>query len=90
MATTIAYPEDETFVAEGQITTWGSSGGGPSFVPTFTTITVGDQPITIRSADSCRTCATCKAERRLDADRYSRGSFVLVTQIHGHYMVRTK
>lgn len=83
----ISPPEDETFIAEGVISHATPGGGGYSHAPTFTTLVVGNSTVTIRFTTNC---IDCDIHGRRGGGSYGPGTYVLITQIHGHYVVRTQ
>lgn len=90
METTMTHPDDETFVAEGTITSWTPGGGGYAHSPGYVNIEIDNKKLTLRSSSGPRNCLACSLSDRNYGGSYGKGYYVLVTQIHGHYIIRPR
>lgn len=93
--TTPIVPDDETYVIHGKIVGSQSGGGGHAFAPGYVQFLIetadGRQEWhTLSTYQQMKyPCSACKAQPPAGLTSYGRNSWVLVTSLHGHHVVRS-
>lgn len=79
----VQLPDDETLVVAGRVDDVSSSGGGYPHSPPQSHLWVGGRCYTLYNNRHCYPCG-----RFSRGTGYGRGSMVVISQVHGHYVVR--